>query len=62
LTQLTLVSPSDQPLSKELRSVLDNSSIQIEFGGDYCLKLRFNGEQKEHRIDLRPDLPIVLGC
>jgi hypothetical protein len=49
-------------LSKELRSVLDNSSIQIEFGVDYCLKLRFDGEQKEHRIDLRPDLPIVLGC
>jgi hypothetical protein len=62
LTQLTLVSPSDQPLSKELRSVLDNSSIQIEAGDSYYLKLQFDGEQKEHRIDLRPDLPIVLGC
>jgi hypothetical protein len=62
LTQLTLVSPSAQPLSKELRSVLDNSSIQIEAGDNYYLKLQFDGEQKEHRIDLRPDLPIVLGC
>jgi hypothetical protein len=57
-----LVSPSDQPLSKELRSVLDNSSIQIEAGDSYYLKLQFDGEQKGNRIDLRPDLPIVLGC
>jgi hypothetical protein len=61
LTQLTLVSPHSQPLSKELRLVLKNSSVQVETGDDYCLKLRFDAEQKKEMIDLRPDLPIVLG-
>jgi Glyoxalase-like domain len=60
LTQVTLVSPSALVLSSEFRSVLDNSSIRVEPGDDYCLKLEFDGSRTGRMIDLRPELPIVL--
>jgi Glyoxalase-like domain len=61
ITRVELISPATDPLSPELQAANDTGSIGCRSGGVYCVELGFDGEVQGNRLDLRPELPLVLS-
>ncbi len=61
MTRLTIVSPVISAPSPEFQALLDGGFVTLEHGGEYCVELGFDRELQGQRIDLRPDLPLVMS-
>lgn len=60
LTRLTFFSPHNARPSPELQAMVDMGAIKLKWEGDYLLELGFDGERQGERVDLKPDLPLIL--
>ncbi|BFM38233.1 hypothetical protein [Synechocystis sp. LKSZ1] len=60
IDRVELVSPMTTAPSPELQILLDTQLIRLRLGAEYCLEFGIDGEFQGQRIDLRPDLPLVI--
>jgi len=47
-------------LSLELQSIIDAGLVNVRIDEDYLLEIRCDGGWREHMIDFRPGLPLIL--
>ena len=60
MTRIELVVPQSEPVSAELRSVIDHRLVGWRPGKEHGAVLGFDGEEHGGLADLRPALPLVL--
>lgn len=60
LTHAVLVSPDVSNLSPEFQALLDTGKITLKKRESYCLELSFDTEKQGQKVDLRPELPLVM--
>jgi hypothetical protein len=61
ITRVELVGPATNPMSPELRAVVNTKQVQFREGAEYCMELGFDGEVQGKQVDFRPGLPLVIG-
>jgi Glyoxalase-like domain len=61
ITRVELVSPAANNLSPEFQAVINTNQIKLRLGVEYCVELGFDGEMQEQRVDLRPELPLIVS-